>query len=51
MRVAFVGQSTFFRACALEPGAAAGIDPAFVEFARTPTRCGCATRSSGRRPT
>ncbi len=32
MRVAFVGQSTFFRACALEPGAAAGIEPAFVEF-------------------
>ena len=32
MRVAFVGQSTFFEACALEPGAAPGIDPVFVEF-------------------
>ena len=32
MRVAFVGQSTFFRACALEPGAARGIDASFVEF-------------------
>lgn len=32
MRVAFVGQSTFFEACALEPGAAGGIDPTFVEF-------------------
>ena len=32
MRVAFVGQSTFFEACALEPGAAAGLVPSFVEF-------------------
>jgi len=32
MRVAFVGQSTFFEACALEPGAASGYEPVFVEF-------------------
>jgi hypothetical protein len=32
VRVAFVGQSTFFEACALEPGSRAGFDPTIVEF-------------------
>jgi hypothetical protein len=32
LRLAFVGQSTFFRACALEPGAEPGLETRFLEF-------------------
>ena len=36
LRVAFVGQATFFEACSLEPaaGAAVGMEPRFFEFRR-----------------